>query len=96
VGLGVEIGGAQDLDDARECLAPFQEHGAEHRALRVQVVGRDPRRYFDGTHGRVLPHVNIMRPDVERAGSIRSRKIFENASVVRKRWIRGGYRVKMT
>src|SRR5205823_1867743 len=29
VGLGVEIGGPQDLDDARERLAPFQQHGAE-------------------------------------------------------------------
>ena len=75
VGLGVEIGGPQDLDDARERLAPFQQHGAEHRALGVQVVRRDLRRDFDGAHRRVSPRVDIIRSDVERCAPIGSRKI---------------------
>ena len=54
VGLGVEVRGPEDLDDARQRLAALEQDGAEHGALGVEVVRRDARREFDGAHRHPL------------------------------------------
>ncbi len=55
--LGVEIRGLEKLDHPRQGLAALEEDRAQHRALGVQVVRRDPRRHFETTHARTPPRI---------------------------------------
>ena len=61
VRLRVEIRRAEHLDHARQRFTTLEKDGAEHGALGVQVVRRDARGNFEGTHQRIAPRTTSMR-----------------------------------
>ena len=54
---------SQDLDHPRQRLTTFEEDGAEHGALGVEIVRRDARGDLERAHARVSAHLGSMRPD---------------------------------
>ncbi len=88
VGFGIEVGGAEELDEPRQRLTALEEHGPEHRALGVEIVRGNTGGNFQGAHGRESP--SSIRDDRRALPHLSSTKFVSVSNFVDMSWTSGG------